>query len=135
MINGISKTKTILYLAAIFVAGLAAGGVAGYSVGRHSYFGPPPPGDLSAYILARLKSELALSDEQVRQIEPLVKQSSEQLQCIHTNAMWRVLETVQESNRRLGSFLTAEQRQKLADSERRFEDSLHPPEECRPRPR
>ncbi len=119
--NGITKTKAAVYLAAIFLAGLVAGGVAGFTVGRHTFFGPPTPGDMTAHTLARLKGELKLSDEQVRSIRPLVEQTSAELHALHTNSMGRVMEIIKQCNRRMEPFLTAEQRQKLAASERRFE--------------
>jgi hypothetical protein len=123
--NGITKAKAILYLAAIFVVGLLTGAVAGYSVGKCSFYRPPPrEKKMAAGMLDRLKRELKLTDEQARKAEPLVNQCSEQLRAIHEGTMEKVLEVFNQTDRKLEEFLTPAQKQKLAQMQKQRQESF-----------
>lgn len=128
--NGISKPKAVLYLAAIFVAGLLTGAVGGYSTGKRSFYRPPPPEKkMAAHILEKLRRELDLTDEQTRQAEPLVIQCSERLRAIHEGATEEVLEVLNQTDRKLEEFLTPEQKQRLAQMQKQREEWFR---KCRP---
>jgi Spy/CpxP family protein refolding chaperone len=121
--NGITKTKAILYLTAIFVVGLLTGAVAGYTAGKRSFYRPPPhEKKMAADILERLRKELKLTDEQARKAEPLVNESSEQLRAIHEGAMGKVLEVMNQADRKLEELLTPKQKQKLAQMQKQREE-------------
>ena len=117
------RSKAIVYLIAIFVAGLAAGAVGGFALGKRDIKPPPPrQKDIVDHILGGLKHELKLTDEQVRQIRPLIEQTSKEIRTCHGDLEKRIGELIKEGNRRMEAFLTPEQRQKLAEMERQREE-------------
>jgi len=58
----------------------------------------------------------------MRQAEPLVIQCSEQLRAIHDGATEKVLEVLNQTDRKLAEFLTPEQKQKLAQMQKEREE-------------
>jgi Spy/CpxP family protein refolding chaperone len=120
--NGISKRRAIVYLAAIFLAGVVTGGVTGFTVGRRSIFRPPPqPREMAPRILEGLKKDLSLTDEQVRQIQPLLQRHCSELGALHSGTRERMAEMIRKSHEEIGQFLTPEQRDKLAALDRERE--------------
>ena len=116
------RSKAIVYLIAIFVAGLAAGAVGGFALGKRTVKPPPPrTKDMVDHILSGLKHELKLTEEQVRQIRPLIEQTSKEIHTCHGDLEKRIGELIKEGNRRMEGFLTPEQKEKLAEMERQRE--------------
>ena len=119
------RSKATVYLIAIFIAGLAAGAAGGLAIGRRAeHRGPPPPKpkEMVDQILSGLKCELKLTDEQVEQIRPLIRQTSEEIHALHQDMGTRIGALIKEGNRRMEAFLTEEQKAKLAELERQREE-------------
>jgi hypothetical protein len=114
----LTKKSAGIYLAAVFLAGLMAGAVAGFSLGKRNAFAPPRPQDMASHICERLKSKLHLTPEQVKQIEPFVNESAADLEAIHSTTADRITEIFQKLNQRQAQFLTPEQRVLLEGMER-----------------
>jgi hypothetical protein len=111
--NEMTRGKALVYLVAVFVAGLAAGAIGGYAVGKRPP-GPPPDGQkMTERILAGLRAELRLNEEQVRQIRPLVEATGNQIHAVHEDVGNRIDAIIKEGNRRMEAFLTPEQKKKL----------------------
>ena len=114
----LTRKSAAIYLAAVFLAGLAAGGAAGFSVGKRNAFAPPRPQDMASHICERMKSKLHLTPEQVRQIEPLVNETAAELKAVHSTTAERITEIFQTLNQRQAQFLTPEQKVLLEEMER-----------------
>ncbi len=115
------RGKAILYLVLIFVAGLAAGGAGGFAFRKTDRPAPPDPQAMVEHIVGRLQHELALTEEQVAQIRPLVQDTSAKINALHENMKAQVGTLIQENNRRMAAFLTPDQQAKLAELERHRE--------------
>lgn len=122
--NGITKGKAVVYLAAIFVAGLLAGGFMGFGFGRRASVRPPSPRIMSAHILNLLKSELKLTDDQMARITPLVEQTSAEIRAIHESSGKSVLALIHKCDQQIGTFLDDEQKKKLAQMQKQREESF-----------
>jgi Spy/CpxP family protein refolding chaperone len=119
------RSKAILYLVAIFIAGLAAGAVGGLALGKRAEHRKPPradPKEMVDQILGGLKHELKLSEEQVRQIRPLIEETSREIHACHQDLGMRIGALIKAGNRRIEAFLTPEQTEKLAELERQHEE-------------
>jgi Spy/CpxP family protein refolding chaperone len=118
------RSKAVVCLIAIFIAGLAAGGAGGLALGRraeHRKRPRPDPKEMVDQILGGLKHELKLTEEQVRQIRPLIEHTSEEIHSCHEDVGIRIGALIKEGNRRMEAFLTPEQKEKLAEMERQRE--------------
>jgi Spy/CpxP family protein refolding chaperone len=120
------RSKAVVYLVAIFVAGLAAGMVGGFawstrSEQRKPKADRPDPKTMVEHILGGLTHELKLTEDQVRQIRPLIEKTSEEIHTCHRDLGMRIEALIQEGNRRMEIFLTPEQKAKLAELERQRE--------------
>ena len=107
------RSKAIVYLVAIFVAGLAAGGAGGFALSKRSEHRKdkgdrPDPKMMVEHILGGLKHELKLTEEQVRQIRPLIERTSEEIHACHQDVGMRIEALIKEGNRRMEAFLTPE---------------------------
>jgi hypothetical protein len=122
--NGITKGKAVVYLVAIFVAGLLAGGFTGFGFGRRAFVRPPSPRMMSAHLLNHLKSELRLTDDQTARIAPLVEQTSAAIGAIHESSGKNVLALIENCDQQIGSFLNEEQKLKLADMQKQRQESF-----------
>lgn len=83
--NGRTPGRIATYVAAIFIAGAAAGGAAGYQWGRKAAFTRPqrPPGDMATHMVERYKKELQLSPDQIAKVEPLVREAMDKVRSLH----------------------------------------------------
>ncbi|HOW64255.1 MAG TPA: hypothetical protein P5186_17235 [Candidatus Paceibacterota bacterium] len=113
--NHLTKGKLLGYLAAIFVAGLIAGGVLGFNYGRQSFFKPPPPDRVSRNIMNWLKTELQLSPEQARQIEPILEETTLKINALHQETRTNTMALIRESHQRMAPFLSEAQKTKLEE--------------------
>ncbi|MEY2486636.1 MAG: hypothetical protein QOH39_2284 [Verrucomicrobiota bacterium] len=120
--------KVILYATLIFVAGLFIGVVAGPLVQR-AFLRPPSPAEMSRHILARLQSRLSLTPEQAAQIKPLVEQTASDIDAIRASTTKQVWDRIAETNSKIATFITPEQKVKLdqMEAERRERMRHGPP--------
>jgi Spy/CpxP family protein refolding chaperone len=118
-VNLLTKKTVVVYLAAVFAAGLLAGAAAGFSLGQRRAFAPPPrPREMAAHMCDDLRSRLHLSPEQVQQIEPILNQTAAELETVHATFGARISEILQKSNQRIAQLVTPEQKVLLDEMER-----------------
>lgn len=117
----LTRNKIILYLAVIFVAGGVTGAVISWGEARQKMFGPPSPREICAHFRDRLKSELDLTPEQVRQLPPLLEKRAKQMEEAHRQAVRQIEELVRASNVEIADALklSPEQRAKLEEMEKK----------------
>jgi Spy/CpxP family protein refolding chaperone len=108
--------KVILYAALIFLAGLFIGMLAGPYVQR-TFVRPPTPPEMSRHILARLQSRLSLTPEQTAQIKPLMEQTASDIDAIRLATTKQVSDRIAETNSKIATFITPEQKAKLDQME------------------
>lgn len=119
--NELTRRSIALYLAAVFVAGVAAGTAGGYYWGRQTFVRPPRGGDMTASIMRRMTEDLQLRPEQVDQIEPIIAETSARIRSLNRDTWKQVDAAMQESNRRVEAFLDDAQkaRKQAIDAERK----------------
>ena len=125
--------KIILYATLIFVAGLFIGVLAGPHVLR-TFLRPPTPAEMSRHIFARLHSRLSLTPEQTVQIKPLIEQTASDIDAIRSATTKQVSDRIAETNSKIATFITPEQKVKLdqMETERREHMRHGPPFFLRP---
>jgi hypothetical protein len=125
--------KVILYATLIFVAGLFIGLLASPHVLR-TFLRPPTPAEMSRHILARLQSRLSLTPEQTVQIKPLIEQTASDIDAIRSATTKQVSDHIAETNSKIATFITPEQKAKLdqMEAERRERMRHGPPFFLRP---
>jgi Spy/CpxP family protein refolding chaperone len=117
-----NRRMAILYLAGVFLAGALAGGFGGYKLGRRPTFRPPNPQSMADHWIGNLRRDLSLSDDQVVKVRPVIEAATAEADTIHAATWERTHGVISNTNRRIEPFLTLEQRQKLAEKERRRSD-------------
>jgi Spy/CpxP family protein refolding chaperone len=125
--------KVVLYATLIFVAGLFIGMLAGPYVQR-TFLRTPTPTEMSRHILARLQSRLSLTPEQTAQIKPLMEQTASDIEAIRVATTKQVSDRIAETNSKIATFITPEQKAKLDQMEaERREHMRHSSPFFRPR--
>jgi len=110
--NKAPAARIALYAILIFVAGAVTGALVAPIIGR-SFMRLPDSHQMSHVMLARLRSGLDLTDEQMAKIRPLVENACGDMETIHRETMQRVLNRIAETNAKISAFLTPEQRVKF----------------------
>ncbi len=118
------KGKAGVYLLVVFIAGLVAGGVLGYSKGRRAVFRPPDPNSMTTRALERLTHELRLDSEQVAKVKPLVEETNEEIYAAHGETLGRVCELMRRCNRKIEPILREDQRHLMKNFESKREASI-----------
>ena len=121
--NHLTKGKVILYLAAIFVVGAAAGTVAGFGAGKEKVekkvFGPPrSAADMSRHHREKLQSRLGLTPDQMQKLMPLSEQLSAEMDTLNRRHGEAVKQAFVRFNEQLVELLTPEQKEKYEAMER-----------------
>ena len=129
--NNLTKGKVIVYLAAIFFAGAAAGTVVGYTTGKEKFNRPPRPSEMADHLLNRLQTRLELTPDQVEKIKPLVDQSCAEMGAIHRESWHRVMDNFKKMNQQIAVHLTAVQKVKLEELEKERRELVR--KKCGPR--
>jgi hypothetical protein len=111
--TNISKTKVVLYILGIFVAGALAGGFGGYSMARQDPASRVRPDELADRIKKRMQTKLNLTAEQMKEIEPSVQKVCAQLRMIGHNSALETSKAFDRFNQQIADFLTAEQEAEL----------------------
>src|ERR1700726_2395632 len=108
--------KGILYATVIFMAGLFIGSLTGPRM-LIRLLRPPTPTEMSRHILARLQSRLSLTPEQTAQIKPLMEQTASDIDAIRLATTKQISDRIAESNSKIATFITPEQKAKLDQME------------------
>jgi Spy/CpxP family protein refolding chaperone len=116
--NPESRRKARLWLAAVFVLGLASGGVFGYSFAHRSYaatkanvpaLGEP---ERRAKRIAEMTKELGLTPEQANNVDVLIHNAHAEMKVIHDKSDADADAVRQKARGQIRQVLTPEQRPK-----------------------
>jgi Spy/CpxP family protein refolding chaperone len=112
--NPDTKRKAGVWLAAVFVLGLAIGGVFGYNLAHKSYAASRPPTALSeperrAARVADMTKELGLTPEQSQKLDAVLHQAHDEMRAIHEKSDKDVDAVRQKARSEMREFLTPEQ--------------------------
>ncbi len=113
------KWKLILGCLLVFLAGGVTGAWVWHAQARHSHHAHHSADAISERMMDHLRSGLDLTPEQVKQIEPIVRQTSLRLEKVRRQTGQEVRAAFQESHDRMTPVLSAEQQKKLEKMERR----------------
>ena len=116
--NGLSNRKAVLLVLAIFVVGLAGGAAIGFTYAKRSGFRPPQSRDMASHMRDRLRDDLKLSDEQLKNIDPILEETAAEMKEIHGSTMERISAIMKKKNDRIKEFLTPEQAAKMDEMEK-----------------
>lgn len=120
----LNKWTAAFYLAVIFFAGSITGKVMSIKSSKEILYRPPRVEDMNRQRMARLKSTLNLTPDQVKTIEPIVQETSAKLSKVYNECMGLVYKTIENENRRLFPLLTPEQRERLEQMASERDDFL-----------
>jgi Spy/CpxP family protein refolding chaperone len=123
MINGVSKFKLILYLAAIFAAGGVSGWVVAAKTTKQKMFGQPAPREFSSRFCERVFSNLDLSEDQRQKVRDLGDRYDKDMFKLHAQHGRQISQAVSNRNAQLAAILTPEQRERFEQLERERRES------------
>jgi Spy/CpxP family protein refolding chaperone len=112
--SAFSQWKTIAYAVAIFVAGGISGGALTVYEVKQNLFAPPREQELALRLRTRLQTKLALTPEQVAQVNPIIDKAAAQLRSIRLDTIQQVNKVFEDTYAQISAILTPDQRAKLA---------------------
>jgi hypothetical protein len=110
-----SRRTVAGYLAAVFALGLAIGGLTGYTVGRKTPDKLPSEQKFEDAWLAKYRSALSLSEEQVQAVRPLLPEAVERLSGVWYRAIMTMGAIQEGVDRKVEPLLDPRQRERLAE--------------------
>ncbi|MEK7676960.1 MAG: hypothetical protein AAB676_14100 [Verrucomicrobiota bacterium] len=133
--NATPKGKALIYMAAIFIAGLLAGavvgGLTGFKLGAQRLAFPPASEQMAASVKQRMQQGLRLSEEQGKQIAPVVDAFMHEMSGVHSNTVERSIQVIRQMHQRVEEFLTPEQKARFRriqqEREAEFRRAAYPP--------
>lgn len=115
--------KVVVAFAGVFVAG----GIFGAALALR-WAGPPHPGHRAAiaelHMMDRLNSELSLTPEQRRKIEPIVTRVEAETRRLRRESIQSFRAVMEKANAEIAAELTPEQQAKLEDMRKRFRERV-----------
>jgi gas vesicle protein len=137
--NNVTKGRVIAYSTLIFVAGAITGAAVGRALLQPEPSRPrrsgdkskPPMAAVADHMKKRLQTELSLSADQLRLIEPSVEKSAQEMDAVHRQSMEQVDQIIRRCNRDITPHLSANQQRQLEkmeqDRQRHFRKGPKPP--------
>lgn len=122
--NPVSRQAAALYLTATFLVGGFAGAAVGYSLGTKPKPFRPDPEAFRQHLMKRYSTELSLTADQQKLLEPLVQQNLGDFDSAHKEHMGRIRECRRKANERIAAILTPEQRAVFERLEREREKGM-----------
>ncbi len=123
------RAKNILLVAAIFLAGVVTGSVNSIGVGQRLAEQRLRIDHFQSTLMGILQSELSLTPEQTRRVEPVVRRACEEYRGLMLETVQRVSGLVRTANARLARELTPAQAERLqqleAERERNVRQKLN----------
>jgi Spy/CpxP family protein refolding chaperone len=113
------KWKLIAGFILVFLAGAMTGVFFAATFAHHMFVEFHQPGLVAARMKERLRKELKLTSDQEAKISPIVEKMAAQLEQIRKETGERVRQTFKNAHQEMEADLTAEQRQKLREMEKR----------------
>lgn len=107
----------LAYLAGTFLVGGIAGSAVGYRYGRQPIFRPPNPDSMLQHLKDRYTRELSLTEEQQKQLDPLVRQNMADWERSHREQMKQMQAMIKQGRERIETILTEEQKLKFREAE------------------
>jgi Spy/CpxP family protein refolding chaperone len=123
MMNGISKWKIVLYLAAIFAAGGVSGWVVAAKTTKERIFSPPAPKEISSHFCDRLFSRMNLTTEQSAKIKEISDRYAKEVDAVRDEQWRRIRTSANNRNAQINAILTPEQRVQFEEIERERRES------------
>jgi hypothetical protein len=121
--NSLTTSKVIAYLAIIFVAGGATGAVI-TSKARERAARPANMEKVCSRIQDRLKAKLCLTDEQLRNLQPVFDQTAQDLEAVRSQAVHDTDRIICRAHRLIAQELNADQKKKLEEFDKERRDWL-----------
>jgi Spy/CpxP family protein refolding chaperone len=121
--NGISKWKLVLYLAAIFAAGGVSGWVVAAKMTKERIYSPPAPKEISSHFCERLFSKMNLSPEQSQKIKEISDRYAREVDGVRDEQWRRIRQASTTRNAQINAILTTEQRVQFEQIERERRES------------
>ena len=118
--NHLTRSKVIVALTAIFVAGGISGGVVAWKEARQELSRPPSPKKYCEHLRDKLRQELSLTEEQVKRLDPLLDKRARDMEAVHQQTIREFEMVRQEFNREMVSALalTEKQESRLQEMEK-----------------
>ena len=129
--NHLTKNKIIIYLATIFVVGGITGAVLGWTGATHKILQPPSGKMICEHVRHHLRSELNLTPDQMRQIDPILEKRASAMEAVHSRMIKEIEELIRASNEEISRVLDASQRTKFEEMEKKRQAFI--PNRFRPR--
>jgi Spy/CpxP family protein refolding chaperone len=118
------KRKLVLYVLAIFLAALGSGALLAWQVCRRMPVAPRPPVEIGARLRARFQSQLALTPDQARKIDPMIDQAMRRVEAIRVETASQIFANVSNMHEQVLMVLTPEQKVKFEELERERREHL-----------
>lgn len=115
------KWPLLLGFVLVFLAGTATGFFGG-AWQAHRAFDERHGRMMGARMRERLQQQLELTPEQLRQVDPILRQTAQRLQEIRSETGERVAQTMEESHQEMAAHLTPAQVTKLKQMRARHEE-------------
>jgi Spy/CpxP family protein refolding chaperone len=114
-VSSLFRTKIILGLAGLFLAGMVAGAALGWASARQRSFRPPSGQTIQEHLRQEMRNELGLTPDQVQKLEPILEQRIREFEALHARSVAQGEEIIRASNARIMTQLelTEGQRAKL----------------------
>jgi Spy/CpxP family protein refolding chaperone len=106
------RTKLILALVGIFLAGTIAGAAIMFGVGRRVQQVRATPEQWTPLMLERMTGELALTPEQRDVLKPILQRGTDEVRLLRQASMRQTVEILARVEREVGEHLTPEQKQR-----------------------
>lgn len=119
--NGLSKWKAALYLAAIFAAGTVSGWVVATKAAKQKAYSAPRSDEIAASLRSCMYDRLKLTDSQKQKIDTVIERSAKEMQSIHRERTDRIRQALSNRNSQIMGILSLEQQAEfeLIEKERR----------------
>ena len=119
------RRATILgYMAALFLAGAVSGALVAWQLAERQFAALRPAVDLTAVLRDRLNAAVALSEDQKKQVEPLIAQAGARMQQMRLDHIAQYSRARADLYRRLEPLLSPEQRRQLSAVENKYLDDI-----------
>lgn len=105
--------KSTLYVLAIFLVGLATGGVIGVTIAKRQISKPVEFRTIARAVKKELTTKLDLDEAQQKKVDPMVDQSVERIQVIYFDTLEKIDGVLLDSQKALISDLRPDQLAKL----------------------
>ena len=119
------QQKASLWLAVVFILGVALGGVLGYAFAHRSYAAAPiqlTAEQRRAQKRAQLVEEVGLTPDQQTQVVAILDQAQTEYKAIHAVSDPQIDTTRQKSRERIRQILTPEQKPKFEEFLRKMDE-------------